>query len=164
MKPTFFLFIALTNFQLAFFKGSEKPARLAPVITAWSSGKNPADLAFREYELVQKALAGDDALLAQKTAVDLLSALKKIPGSETALKSASAISLTKNISVQRKSFAALSLAITSLFKQNKPTGEMIYIDYCPMVKSYWLSSGPGIMNPYLGKSMPTCGKSTGMIM
>jgi hypothetical protein len=36
----------------------------------------------------------------------------------------------------------------------------LYQQYCPMKKAYWLSETPTIKNPYYGKEMPTCGKTT----
>lgn len=125
---------------------------------------NNPDMAYAQYANLQKALANDDAATAQKAATELVDALKDISGSQAATKAATAISKTKNIKEQRKSFAALSVALENLFKANKPDNVMIYIHYCPMAKAYWMSNSKDIQNPYFGKSMLSCGKTTGMIM
>jgi hypothetical protein len=35
---------------------------------------------------------------------------------------------------------------------------VVYRQYCPMKKSYWLSESPAIENPYYGNQMLTCGE------
>ncbi|MHB1921152.1 MAG: DUF3347 domain-containing protein [Chitinophagaceae bacterium] len=163
MKSKIILFATLATLQMVSLNSFAKERKVGTT-NFFHAIKNPADLAFAQYVLIQKALAGENALMARKTAGDLVAALKKIPGSAPAIKAASSISMTENIQDQRKAFSTLSNAITALFKHHKPEGEMIYIHYCPMVKAYWLSNAQSIQNPYLGKSMPTCGKTTGMIM
>lgn len=125
---------------------------------------NNSDKAYQQYVLLDNALVKDDAITAQKAASKLADALKDIPESANAIKAALAISKTKNIATQRGSFATLSLSIIKLFKVHKPDNAMPYIHYCPMKKAYWLSNNEKIQNPYYGKSMPTCGETTGMIM
>jgi hypothetical protein len=128
------------------------------------SGTNPSDKAFEQYAALQKALAIDNAATAQKAAKGLVAALKEIPGSADAIKATTAISQTKDIAKQRKAYATLNEAIIKLFKAHKPENVMPYIHYCPMAKAYWLSDSKDIHNPYFGSKMPSCGKTTGMIM
>lgn len=124
---------------------------------------NTPDQAWQQYDHLQKALANDDAATAQKAAQALVTTLQTVSGSKVALKAANAISKTKDIATQRKSFATLSEALIKLFKENKPSA-MLYIHYCPMAKDYWLSDSKAINNPYYGKEMSDCGKTMGMIM
>jgi hypothetical protein len=77
---------------------------------------------------------------------------------------ASTISQSLDISVQRKSFASLTLEMEKMLKASKLSNKMLYIHYCPMAKSYWMDELKDIRNPYYGKAMPTCGQTTGMIM
>ncbi len=44
-----------------------------------------------------------------------------------------------------------------LAKVVKLSEEPLYLDYCPMKKSSWLSNDKAIKNPYFGSSMLTCG-------
>ncbi len=65
-----------------------------------------------------------------------------------------------NIKHQREHFDMLSKDIYQLVKTFG--GEQkLYYDHCPMYNSgkgaYWISETKEIANPYLGKSMPTCG-------
>lgn len=152
--------IALTSTFNSF--GNAKDASATVSLTRTTA--NNSDKAYQQYVLLDNALTKDDAITAQKAASKLVDALKDIPESADAMKAALAISKTKNIAIQRDSFAALSLSIIKLFKAHKPDNVMPYIHYCPMKKAYWLSNREEIQNPYYGKSMPSCGKTMGMIM
>lgn len=70
------------------------------------------------------------------------------------------IAKNTNLSDQRKSFATLSINAFKLAKAVKLTDKPLYYDFCPMKKSYWLSSEPSIKNPYFGNTMIGCGKVT----
>jgi hypothetical protein len=61
-----------------------------------------------------------------------------------------------NIKHQREHFQGLSEDIYDLIKAFG-TSQTLYKDYCPMAKATWVSEVKDIKNPYLGKSMPTCG-------
>ena len=67
------------------------------------------------------------------------------------------ISSSKDIQKQRDNFAALSSDFYTLAKAVKLSDDPVYQAYCPMKKSYWLSSDAAIKNPYYGKAMLTCG-------
>ena len=68
------------------------------------------------------------------------------------------MSESKDIAFQRGKFANFSNDFYKLAKAIKVTDKPIYYAYCPMKKSNWLSSEPGIKNPYYGSSMLTCGQ------
>ncbi len=76
------------------------------------------------------------------------------------LKDAGQISQTKDISKQRSAFANFSTNMFALAKAVQLTSDPVYKAYCPMKKSYWLSSEKTIKNPYFGNAMITCGKVT----
>ncbi len=124
---------------------------------------NDINTAYQRYADIDKALTKDDARAAAKAAGNLEAALKDVKEANTALGLATAISQSNNIVEQRKSFAALTIAMHDLFKIQKPD-TMLYIHYCPMAKAYWMDESKSIANPYYGKAMPTCGKTTGMVM
>lgn len=164
MKTKFFFSIALVSAMLISLNSFGYQKNIASLASTNLLVANPSDKAFEQYNALQKALANDDAAIAQKAANELAIALKDIPGSEKATEAAQAISQTKDIAAQRKLFATLNKAIIKLFKAHKPENVMPYIHYCPMKKAYWLSDSKAIHNPYYGKKMPSCGKTTGMIM
>ena len=58
---------------------------------------------------------------------------------------------------QREHFAGMSQAMSTLVQSASLSDLPVYLDYCPMKKSYWLSSEKAIQNPYYGKEMPDCG-------
>lgn len=126
-----------------------------------------------KYYDIKNALIAGDASSASKAAGEFLSSLneaKSNPDDNQALKTnfqgmndaASAIKAGKNIDKQREAFASLSQAMISLVKSNKPS-EKVFVDYCPMKKSSWLSAEQAIKNPYYGSAMLTCGKVTDII-
>lgn len=63
---------------------------------------------------------------------------------------------------QREHFVTLSKNMYALMKAAKPETP-VYHQHCPMYNegkgAYWLSKQKAIDNPYLGKSMPTCGST-----
>lgn len=137
---------------------SVQQSSLAPLLTTY-------------YEL-KNALVNSDAGTAASKAADFLKAVNGVDkkalsaGEQKAFLSlegklsldARHISEVKNISHQREHFASLSLNMHTLAKAAKLSDQPIYEDYCPMKKSYWLSSEAAIKNPYFGKEMLTCGQ------
>ena len=73
------------------------------------------------------------------------------------------ISATTNIEHQRDHFATLSDGIYKLMKAGDNRQSDLYIQYCPMAEggkgAYWISEQQKISNPYMGKRMPSCGKT-----
>jgi len=119
------------------------------------------------YYSLKDALVGGDAETAYKKASELNKAIEntdsKIVGSKEKaelLKHTALIYGTKDIKVQREHFAPLSTGIIALAKSAKLSPDPIYIQYCPMKKSSWLSSDKAVKNPYYGSAMLTCGKVT----
>lgn len=73
------------------------------------------------------------------------------------LADATAIAASKEIGKQRDLFSSLSASMITLAKATRLSDAPVYVDYCPMKKSYWLSEQQAIKNPYYGNSMLTCG-------
>jgi hypothetical protein len=67
------------------------------------------------------------------------------------------ISETKKIDHQREHFASLSKNLLEVLKALKANTQALYVQYCPMKKSSWLSDISAIENPYYGKEMLDCG-------
>jgi hypothetical protein len=70
------------------------------------------------------------------------------------------ISESAAIDHQREHFASLSKNMIEVVKGLKLNTAVVYQQYCPMKKSSWLSESAAIRNPYYGKQMLTCGKTT----
>ncbi len=65
-----------------------------------------------------------------------------------------------NLEKQRASFNDVSTVMWKLVKGADAVASPVYYQYCPMKKTYWLSTDKEIKNPYYGSSMLTCGKVT----
>lgn len=67
-----------------------------------------------------------------------------------------------NIAHQREHFDMLSKDMADLVKTFGNGGQTLYKDFCPMYNNgkgaYWISEVKEIKNPYLGKTMPSCGE------
>ena len=143
---------------------------------AVSIDKSLQELLNYYYDL-KNALVKDDTDKASESARQLLSTSKSIDAKtlstseQTAYASAKEaieqnagyISGTTNMEHQRGRFQALSLAMATLAQSVSLSQQPVYLDYCPMKKSYWLSSEKAVKNPYYGSSMLTCGKVEGTL-
>lgn len=70
------------------------------------------------------------------------------------------ISESTAIDHQREHFGSLSANMYAVLKAFKTNDAVIYQQYCPMEKKSWLSESASIKNPYLGKKMADCGRTT----
>lgn len=138
-------------------------------ISAQSKKDAQVSRLYQNYIAIKSALASDDADKTSKEATEFIktaSAIDYKKVSEGNLdilrKDATAISEARNISTQRETFTNLSDNMIALAKEYKLSENPIYVQYCPMADSSWLSDESKIANPYYGKSMLTCGnvKST----
>lgn len=116
------------------------------------------------YYSIADALVKGDATLASTNAGQLVqflnsSTAKRVTGNshDALLKSAAQISLTKDLKKQRDYFSSLSNTMIALTQSSKLTVKPVYLLYCPMKKSSWLSSEKLVKNPYYGSSMLNCG-------
>ncbi|PKP29075.1 MAG: efflux RND transporter periplasmic adaptor subunit [Bacteroidetes bacterium HGW-Bacteroidetes-18] len=136
---------------------------------------------FEQYALLKDALAYDGGNTAQKTAATLLNTLAKVDMklltnmeahnhwmliSKEIKASATSISKTSDIAVQRNHFKHLSAHLIKAVKLFG-VGQEVYEQFCPMADdnkgAYWISLTKEITNPYLGKAMFTCGETKSII-
>jgi hypothetical protein len=142
------------------------------VNTSYSQTGAPVLLHY--YYGVKDALVAGDATTASAQAGNLLKAIDSVdmkkltPAQHSGFMSlkdklamdARHISEVTVISHQREHFASLSSNMFLLARTVPLSDQPIYQDYCPMKKSYWLSSESAIRNPYFGSGMLTCGSVT----
>ena len=96
------------------------------------------------YGKIQVALANDDLTGAQTAA-------KTLPLD----KDAQAIAASSTLDDARKAFKSMSKKAVAMAADD----EGYYTFKCPMVEDgYWIQTSTKTNNPYLGKSMPGCGK------
>ena len=123
------------------------------------------------YYGVKNALISGDAAATKGKAKSLLAAITSFPADRLSETDKTTwkkyadklqfetrhISESADIAHQREHFGSLSENMFALLKAVKLNTAMVYRDYCPMKKSYWLSETATIENPYFGKQMLTCG-------
>jgi hypothetical protein len=129
------------------------------------NGRHAAASVLTSYYSLKDALVAGDAVTANTKALELNKAIQgtddktlSFKEKEELLKHSKLLSSTKEINVQREHFALLSTVMISAAKSKKLSADIIYVQYCPMKKSSWLSSEKPVKNPYYGSAMLTCGK------
>jgi hypothetical protein len=147
---------------------------VAPCATAFTQNSfaqdntkpQPSQL-LHSYLDIKNALVAGNANIASVKAEEFVKTLNgidpKIINEATRnalLKDAGHMSESKDIKHQREHFATLSANMYALTKTVKLTTEPVYYAYCPMKKTYWLSSEKAIKNRYYGSSMLICGQVT----
>lgn len=115
--------------------------------------------AYDQYIRLKDAFVASNADEAKKAAVDLQKLLGSLNNGKKAAEEAAKIESSSDIKEQRKAFGALSDEVSTLVKNEKLSGGIIYLEYCPMANggSYWLSNEKEIKNPYFGDRMLKCG-------
>ncbi|MCM4169514.1 efflux RND transporter periplasmic adaptor subunit [Arenibacter sp. H213] len=133
---------------------------------------------FDDYMVIEKALVQDNAEIPQKAASAMLKSIQNVDMKlinedpahsrwmlldEELQESATAISNTSDIKMQRNHFISLSAHLINAVK-TFGISRKVFVDYCPMVNNdvgaYWLSTEEEILNPYFGASMLRCGEVT----
>lgn len=133
------------------------------------------------YFSLNKNLVSDNASSAAKSSSNLVEALKSFEGSDISTDEQGKIdniieSATMNaehiadnagdIDHQREHLVNLSIDIKDLIAIIG-TSQKLYEDFCPMANNnegaIWISQTEEINNPYMGSSMPTCGKVKSVI-
>lgn len=136
--------------------------------------KNPANQLLDTYYDIKDALINGNSSQASAKAVSFNEALKKVDVKTLSAKGKEAfaalqpklvndvqkIAGSKKSEDQRTVFASFSNNMWDLLKAQDHFDQPVYQQYCPMKKSYWISKESNIKNPYYGKQMLTCGKTT----
>lgn len=105
------------------------------------------------YVKTADALASDD-FAAAKSAATALADKADIADQHAIMEQADAVATAADISTARDAFKSLSASIKPL-----AVGEKSYVVMtCPMANADWVQATGDVKNPYLGKSMQTCGE------
>jgi hypothetical protein len=129
------------------------------------------------YYGVKNALADDNNGVAQSKAKELFAAVNAVPVAKLTPDQhkiwaaytdklqfdSRHISESTAIDHQREHFTSLSKNMYEVIKGLKLNNAVVYEQYCPMKKATWLSESTAIKNPYLGKKMLDCGRTTATI-
>ena len=156
--------------------GSDKHSESRARNVSTNSGELKGDLTkiLNAYFEMNNHLVKDDALGAQKSGGQLEQALQSFKVTnlseeeqkevneilESAIENAQHIAKSE-IDHQREHLVSLSTDIKDLIGIIG-TEQKLYEDYCPMANNnegaIWISNKEEISNPYMGSSMPKCGK------
>ena len=130
-------------------RAADEPALMQPV-------KSVLD----HYLMIQTELAKDSVKGLDEHANAIAKAVKgdsmKMLSPDVA-KQAEALAKAKDIKAAREAFKPLSASLVKYLADNKAGKGTYHEAYCPMVKASWLQTNKDITNPYMGKSMLTCG-------
>ncbi|SFH90449.1 DUF3347 domain-containing protein [Halpernia frigidisoli] len=135
-------------------------------VITFSAQQNDASISklFQNYLSIKNALVSDNSDNASKAANEFIKSASMIDfkvlseGNINVLKKdASQISDSRSIDSQREIFGHLSQNMISLTKNFKLADKSVFVQYCPMADSSWLSSEKEVKNPFYGSSMLSCG-------
>ena len=118
----------------------------------------------REYTDIKKALVADDYAVVKQEVPFLkkeLVDLAAVEGDAVLLEIVDQLAMATDLKAQRRAFAELSDALLELVKE-EDFEQTLYWQVCPMAfggeGAGWLSLEEQIANPFMGQSMPRCGK------
>ena len=121
----------------------------------------PVKSVYDHYLKIQAEFAKDSMEGVVEHATAIAKAVKgdemKMLPAEVALQ-AEALAKTKDLSTAREAFKPLSESLIKYLADHKVQSGSYKEAFCPMANASWLQSGKQVNNPYLGKSMPTCGE------
>ena len=130
-------------------RAADEPALMQPVKSV-----------LHHYLMIQTELAKDSVKGLDEHANAIAKAVKgdsKKMLSLDVAKQAETLAKAKDIKAAREAFKPLSASLVKYLADNKAGKGTYHEAYCPMVKASWLQTGKDITNPYMGKSMLTCG-------
>src|SRR5438552_14691486 len=120
----------------------------------------PVKSVLDHYLAIQKNLAKDSVKGLDEHANAIAKAVKgdemKMLSSEVATQ-AETLAKATDLKAAREAFKPLSASLVKYLADNKAGKGVYHEAYCPMVKASWLQKEADIKNPYMGKSMLTCG-------
>ena len=121
----------------------------------------PVKSVYDQYLKIQAALAKDSMTGVPAPAKAIAAAVKgdkmKMLPDEVAAE-AEALANAKDVSSAREAFKPLSKSLIKYLADHKVQSGSYNEVYCPMANANWLQTGKQVSNPYLGKSMPSCGE------
>ena len=112
------------------------------------------------YLKLKDALVASDVTKSTQAVAELSKSIEASPefAQKNDLKKQVAVmAKTTDLEKQRAAFADVSTTIWEVAKSQKWNNQELFYQYCPMKKTYWLSTESAIKNPYYGSKMLACG-------
>lgn len=117
---------------------------------------------YQHYIHLTTALTNSDAAEAKVAANAIEAGAKELKGGNKLATTASQITASADLEVQRRMYSDLSNEMIALAKKSGLSEGELYVEYCPMAMNnkgaYWMSNSKEIRNPYFGEKMMTCGE------
>lgn len=113
------------------------------------------------YYSVKNALVNSNAKVASEAIMDLQKAInteKDFKQKAVLNKAVDKLAEAKGLEKQRAVFNEVSTTLWQIVKSADKLNALVYYQYCPMKKAYWLSNEKEIKNPYYGSAMLNCGR------
>ena len=133
-------------------------------VTSVHAAENPALMqpvksVYDHYLVIQKDLAGDSLQGVDKEADTIVKAvngdsMKMLP--KDVATEAGALAKANDLTTARAAFKTLSASLIKYLADHNAKAAYVEV-HCPMAKASWLQSDKTVKNPYLGKSMSSCG-------
>ena len=111
------------------------------------------------YLEIQSRLAGDSVAGVKAAALAIGAQADRMgKAGEAIARAAKKLEGAADVKAAREAFGGLSDAVIAAGNAEgwKDLPDL-RVAYCPMVNKSWVQKGEAISNPYLGRSMPTCG-------
>ena len=120
----------------------------------------PVKSVYDNYIKLQAALASDSIKGIPEAATAIAKAvrsdsMKMLPAKVA--DQADNVAKANNIKAAREEFKPLSDSLINYLRESKASGTGLNEVFCPMAKASWLQKEKDVNNPYMGKSMPSCG-------
>lgn len=112
------------------------------------------------YLKLKDALVASDVTKSTQAVAELSKSIEASPEFEQKnelKKQVAVMAKTTDLEKQRAAFADVSTTIWETAKSQKWNNQELFYQYCPMKKTYWLSTESAIKNPYYGSKMLACG-------
>lgn len=164
-----------SNMNMHHDMSNMQPQDTAKKVSENTKVENPLNAVYTAYFALKDALTKDDGSTAAAKAKELFKAIDAVPMEKLNSSQHTVwMKYQKQLSYdaehikgvtenehQREHFISLSKNMFEVMKVIKYDAT-VYYDFCPMANdgkgATWLSLQQPIANPYMGKSMPTCGK------
>lgn len=138
----------------------KKNLLIAIVLIGYSAFAQNTTTLFNNYISVKNALVNSDTKTASQKINSFYLNIKEesnFKQKETLLKSTEKMVKATSIEKQREAFNTVSTIVWDIVKNSEKLDQTVYYQYCPMKKTYWLSTEKEIENPYYGAAMLSCG-------
>lgn len=112
------------------------------------------------YLKLKDALVASDVTKSTQAVAELSKSIEASPEFEQKnelKKQVAVMAKTTDLEKQRAAFGDVSTTIWETAKSQKWNNQELFYQYCPMKKTYWLSTESAIKNPYYGSKMLACG-------